>query len=217
MLKSIVKKVFPTEAGPQSERQLTGDQQCALRYVSGYILRNIKEKIKSKRIKMYYRGEALATLDDLSCEDTAGSTDETFLSYSRRWIDIVNRGGLYVVSDEVYTAFQAMELALQEYLQRGTVGKYNKDAAVEYITNDGDVQFHWCCLMSTVTEECAQELLKVLVQLLVTIRGFSLAAAYMEEYKMSKQQTTKGKKGLRKELKWADTTTETNKEDDHDD
>ena len=75
-----VKKVFPTEAGPQSERQLTGDQQCALRYVSGYILRNIKEKIKSKRIKMHYRDEALTTLDDLSCEDTAGSTDETFLS-----------------------------------------------------------------------------------------------------------------------------------------
>ena len=166
---------------------------------------------------MHYRDEALATLDDLSREDTSGSTDETFLSYSRRWIDLVNRGGLYVVSDEVYTAFQAMELALQEYLQRGTVGKYNKDAAIEYITNDGDVQFHWCCLMSTVTEECAQELLKVLVQLLVTIRGFSLAAAYMEEYKMSKQQTTKGKKGLRKELKRADMMTETNKEDDHDD
>ena len=71
-----------------------------------------------------------------------------------------------------------MELAFQEYLQRGTVGKYNKDAAVEYITNDGDVQFR---LMSTVTEECVQELRKVLVQLLVTICGFSLAAAYMEE------------------------------------
>jgi hypothetical protein len=211
-IKSGFKKVFLTENGPQRERQLTGDQQCALRYVSGYILRNIKEKIKSNRIKMYYRDEALTTLDDLSHEDTTESTDETFLSYSRRWVNLVNRGGLYVVSDEVYTAFQAMELALQEYLQRGSVGNFSKDAAVEYITND-DVQFHWCCLMSTVTEECGQELLKVLIQLLVTVRGFSLVAAYMEEYKMSKQQTTKGKKGLRKELKQA----EINKEDDHED
>ena len=70
-----------------------------------------------------------------------------------------------------------MELALQEYLQRGTIG-ICKDDAIEYVTSDGDVQFHWCCLMSTVTEECAQELLKVVVQLLVTVRGFSLAAAY---------------------------------------
>ena len=75
---------------------------------------------------MYYRDEALATLDDLSCEDTAGSADETFLSYSR-WVDLINQGGLCVVSDEVYTAFQSMELAFQEYLQRGTTGKY-KDA-----------------------------------------------------------------------------------------
>ena len=65
------------------------------------------------------------TLDHLSCEDAGGSTDETFLSYSRRLVDLVNR---CVVSDEVYTALQANELALQEYLQRGTIGKYKDDA-----------------------------------------------------------------------------------------
>ena len=101
MLESIVKVVFPADAGHQHERQLTGDQQCALRYVSGYILRNIKVKAQQ------YRDEALTTLDDLSCENTGGSTDETFLSYSRRWVDLEG-----VVTDEVYTA---MELALQEY------------------------------------------------------------------------------------------------------
>ena len=34
---------------------------------------------------------------DLSCEDAGGSTDETFLSYSRRWVDLVIRGKLCVV------------------------------------------------------------------------------------------------------------------------
>ena len=215
VLESLVKEVFPAEAGYQPESILTGDQQCALRYVAGYMLRNIKEKIKSKRIKIKHQDEALCALNDLSSEDAAGTTDDTFLSYSRRWINLVNRGGLYVVSDEVYTAFQAMELAFQEYLRRGTVGKYNRDAAVEYITNDGDVQFFWCCVMSTISEECAQELLQLLVELLVTIRGFSLAAAYMEEYKMSKQEHTKGKKGLRRELKRSEATTD--KEAEHDD
>ena len=74
-----------------------------------------------------------------------------------------------------------MELSLQEYLRRGIVGNYNKDTAVKYI---GDVQFYWCCVMCTVTEECAQKLLKLL---LVTICGFALAAAYMEEYIQNKQ------------------------------
>ena len=71
--------------------------------------------------------------------------------------------------------------------------------------------------MSTISEECAQELLKVMVELLVTIRGFSLAAAYMDEYKISKQENTKGKKGLRKELTRSEATIEMNKETEHDD
>lgn len=191
MLELIIKKVFPAEAGSQPDRQLTGDQQCALRYVAGYILQSVKDKIKSKRLGVQYRDEALSALEEMSTEDTAGSTDETFLSYSRRWVNLINRGGLYVISDEVYITFQAMELAFQEYLCRGTAGNHSKDTAVKYITDDGDVQFYWCCVMSTITEECAQELLKLLVELLVTIRGFALAAAYMEEYKMSKEKLPK--------------------------
>lgn len=98
-----------------------------------------------------------------------------------------------------------MELALQEYLRRGVVGKHSKNGAIQYIAN---VQFLWCCLMSTFTEDCAQELLKLLVVLLFTIRGCCL---YMEEYKMSKEKTTKGNKSLRKELKQFETTKESNK------
>ena len=126
----IIKKVFPVEAQSQPDRQLTRDQQCALRYVAGYILRNVKDKIQSKLLRVQYKDEALTVLEEMSTEDTAGSTDETFLSYSRRWINLINRGGLYVISDEVYMAFQAMELAFQEYLCRGTVGNHSKDAAV---------------------------------------------------------------------------------------
>ena len=90
--------------------------------------------------------EALATLDDLSHEDSSTSAEETFLMYSRRWIDLVNRGGLFVVSDEVYMAFQSMELALQEYLNRVALGKHKKEDAIQYIVDDGDVQFFWCCV-----------------------------------------------------------------------
>ena len=42
----MIKKIFLTENGTSCGRQLTDDQQCTLRYVSGYILQNIKEKIK---------------------------------------------------------------------------------------------------------------------------------------------------------------------------
>ena len=108
VLESVVKKVFPLEPESQAERQLSEDQQCALRYVAGYILRSVKDKIKSKRVRVQHKDEALATLDDLSKEDSSSSAEETFLMYSRRWIDLVDRGGLYVVSDEVYMAFHSL-------------------------------------------------------------------------------------------------------------
>ena len=58
--------------------------------------------------------------------------------------------------------------------------------------------------MCIVTEECAQKLLKLLVELLVTIHGFALVTAYMEEYKIRKETTTKG---IKKELTHSETIT----------
>ena len=110
-----------------------------------------------------------------------------------------------------------MELALQEYLNRGALGKYKKEDAIQYIIDDGDVQFFLCCAMSTVSDDCIQELTKLIVELLVTIRGFSLAAAYMEEYKMSKENNTKGKKSLRKEVKCSEANVDTREAEPNDD
>ena len=71
--------------------------------------------------------------------------------------------------------------------------------------------------MSTISDDCIQELIKLIVELLVTIRGFSLAAAYMEEYKMSKENNTKGKRSLRKELKRSEASVDTREAEPNDD
>lgn len=52
-----------------------------------------------------------------------------------------------------------------------------------------------------VREEIAQDVLRRVCQLMLTIRGFSIAAMYMEEYKQSQKKTTGKAVGLRKELK----------------
>ena len=49
-------------------------------------------------------------------------------------------------------------------------------------------------------EEDNKELLKHVVQLWLTIRGFTLSKEWMEQYKTQAQATQK-KKGLRKQLK----------------
>ena len=62
--------------------------------------------------------------------------------------------------------------------------------------------FSWTAVTSDLDDEdLDKELLQHIVELWVTIRGFSAAGAWMEYYKQHIERTTKGACGLRKGLK----------------
>ena len=111
----------------------------------------------------------------------------------------------------LHMAFEAMELAFQVYLCRLLGSTTRMLLLSTSLSDDGDVQFY-CCVMSTITEECAQRLLKLLVE---TIHGFALACIY-RRVQNEQGENYQRKKGLRKELKCSETTTKTIKEDDYD-
>ena len=74
---------------------------------------------------------------------------------------------------------------------------------IKNVIIDDDVQFHW--LITTADfeiddEETHDALLKMIVELYVTIRGFSKANAWLEKYKQSTKTTTQRTKSLRREL-----------------
>ena len=57
-------------------------------------------------------------------------------------------------------------------------------AVIEEVASDDDVLFHWCLISTDIDDEAAsQELLRKIVKLWLTIRGFSTAGAYIEYYK----------------------------------
>lgn len=79
-----------------------------------------------------------------------------------------------------------------------------KKAIVDHVLSDCDVQFHWCMLSVDIPEDKdGLELLRHVVELWLTIRGFSMSKAWMEQYKSRSHTSTKGKKSLRKDLKRA--------------
>lgn len=76
-----------------------------------------------------------------------------------------------------------------------------RETIISAIANDDNVQFFWTMLSVDIDgEEQAVKLLKQIVGLWVTIRGFSIAGTWMEQYLHAVKGTSKGK-GLRKELK----------------
>ena len=89
----------------------------------------------------------------------------------------MNRGGLKKVNDMVYLLCREIELEVHKYFRMDSVRELNsgsKEKIVSAIMVNDSVQFQWC-LLSVDLQECgAQQLLKIIAELRVTIRAFSL-------------------------------------------
>ncbi|KAL5471163.1 hypothetical protein EMCRGX_G029250 [Ephydatia muelleri] len=63
-----------------------------------------------------------------------------------------------------------------------------------------DVLFHWSLIAATWDDEVAAKLMTMIVELWVTVRGFSLASAWIEQYKGATKKTLQKAKPLRKQI-----------------
>ena len=97
-----------------------------------------------------------------------------------------------------------VEVELRKSLPTISYATYNgdslKDQAIHNITKNEDILFHWEIVSVNWCSTEAQELLKVIVEHYVTIRGFSFTKGFMEKYKQSSKKTTQKSKCLRKTL-----------------
>ena len=78
----------------------------------------------------------------------------------------------------------------------------SKDILIEKLLKDEDVLFQWCFgfAASDINNEAGLMILRQMVDLYVTIRGFAFAETCLEMYKWAKETTISKKKALRKEI-----------------
>uniref|UniRef100_A0A1X7UUF6 Uncharacterized protein n=1 Tax=Amphimedon queenslandica TaxID=400682 RepID=A0A1X7UUF6_AMPQE len=118
---------------------LTDDEENALCYVAGFIIRSlIKKNSHSPQNK-----DIVVCLNNLTTED---DDHDDYLSYTKAWIEKINRGGLYIISDDVYLVFKSMEIITRKIL--GSIDKPIKDSvgkkgAIASISSNDDVLFYW--------------------------------------------------------------------------
>ena len=91
---------------------LSGDEENALRYASGYVpFKLLKKYRKSLNVRNRQFVECLQSLSANEEEELPqwdhdyACTEEDFFSYSTRWISKVDRGGLFKISDTCYKLF----------------------------------------------------------------------------------------------------------------
>ena len=75
-----------------------------------------------------------------------------------------------------------------------------RDKVKESIQTDENIQFYWCMLTTDIEDDKASILLSKIVDLFITIRGFSFTRSFMELYKQSMKKSTQKSKALRKTI-----------------
>ena len=201
VMEGLLKVRYPvtqTEASSTSSISLIREEDNALRYVAGYIPFALRQKLQRSRHPL--KEDFIICLTEF-CDEVIECTDLS--TYSAQWVKEVNRGGLKEVNDMVYLLCREIELEVRKYFRMDSVRELNsgsKEKIVSAIMVNESVEFQWCLLSVDLQERGAQQLLKMIAELWVTIRGFSFTKSWLESYKQAKGKGTSKSKSLRTKL-----------------
>ena len=133
--------------------------------------------------------------------DNFSSTDDSFRMDSEAWLRRINHGSLFVISDDAFTFFIAIEKRLCDTLPTMLVKQnVSVDHVKVEILQEKAVMALWTDVTRDADESMRDELLREIVSLFVTIRGFSVVASWLEQYKREKSLIVSRSRGIRKSL-----------------
>ena len=99
--------------------------------------------------------------------------------------------------------FQSMEEVVREHLRKSNMQSLSLSGGKHLlckITSDEDVHFNWCITAADFGEAEEKILLEMIIELWVTIRGFSFVSGWIEQYKQANKKTLQKSKALRSGL-----------------
>ena len=173
---------------------LTNNEANALRYVAGYVCRHLRKKIEASSHPL--KEEMILCLMSMVKDKS-----DTSVGPCEEWTDLIDRGGLWHVKENTHSFFLSLEEEICVLLSSLLTEENRKEKIIEKLCNSEDIQFYWLIVSADFDEEdqdVHSELLKRVVELFVTIRGFSYASAWLEKYKQENKKGTQKSKSLRK-------------------
>lgn len=109
------------------------------------------------------------------------------------------------MKETTFQLFCAIEYQIRAILnQLKKPSQPSKAEMIQKVTRDEDVHFYWIIASADFDidddDEACDVLLNKIVELFLTVRGFSLAGVWMERYKQAAKKSTQCSKSLRREL-----------------
>ena len=189
-------KMESTSTHAHTIQPLTDDEGNALRYTAGYICRHLRKQLERSNHEM--KEELVLCLMELTKDKDSNpcNTDE-------EWTVQVDRGGLWYVKNTTYLLFVAIEEEVRKCLKQLQAGSGHKSAIIKRVVESEEVEFYWLIAQADFDvgdEEVYQLLLQKVVELFITVRGYSYASNLMEKHKQAMAKGTQRAKALRREL-----------------
>lgn len=177
-------------------REFSVVEENAIYYAAGYVVQNLIKKFQrsSDSDAHVYVGVLLHMVG----EDISGALleNDTYLEYVKVWTSNTDRGGLRHASDDTYRFFLALESRVYGLIKSDNM----KGKVISETIDDENLIFLWEVATDMSHGRQSSKLLQEVVELWYTIRGYSIASKILEQYKKATKTTTKGRKGIRKEL-----------------
>ena len=193
IFKQLVKQKYPLPATSMEAHSLPPldyQEQNAVRYAAGYVVRHLRQSLE--RGSHQLKEELILCLEEM-CDDT-----DNDCSASTDWTKHVNRGGLKVVNSKACHFLLSVETRLRQFLcvtEAPNITDGSKQTLVEHISCDEDVLFFWSILSAEWEEEEERTLFTMIIEMWITIHGFSFARSLLEMYKRPTKKACKSQRG----------------------
>lgn len=112
----------------------TEEEQCALCYVAGYVIRTIYNRTESGSYPR--KKEMMFLLMELAGDGLGNSESE-------KWVDGINRGGLCTISDQAYNVFMIIEDLVRKHLTLASDKIQGASTCVEAMLCNNNLLFEY--------------------------------------------------------------------------
>lgn len=171
-------------------------------YVSVKLLKKYRRRSKNPTVALKYK-LFCQVLKRMKATEQPGEPDSV-LAYSTIWQELIDRGGLYHISDDTFQLIESIEMVVRQHFDIPTVrlltpGIDCYKAVYEEALDTSTIMARWERIAEDIPhkyELYSLQLLSKITELWVTIRGHSFAKGFNMKFEKVKYQ-----QGTRKSLK----------------
>ena len=202
MLSNIADCMLTTTQLTSNEEAMTPLQSNAVRYMAGYVsiklLKRYRRTYKNKKVQFKHK-LFVQTLEKMRAYQQPGDPD-TISDYSTLWTELIDRGGLYQIDNDVFKLFESIEMVVRHHLNTTTFDPtVDINCAIRHdVLKSQFIMNLWediACVFPSRYEQYSIELFTHIINLWTSIRGHSFAEGWTMKFERKFKQ-----KGTRKTL-----------------